>query len=200
MGKKNDLTSEDKANITRRLAAGENTLQIAHNINRDHRTIKAFTANSDKRRTRSDKGIHRCVTRHDLTALKRSTSRKPLSSSKSIFNDAGVTLPSRPTRCRVLKKFAKVKSAVKQPPLKKIHKQKRIEWAKRYMKIDFNQVVFTDECRATLDGPDGFSRGWITRGTSPPIRLRRQQGGGESCFGRPYMDEIWLDHSEWAME
>ena len=35
------------------------------------------------------------------------------------------------------------------------------------MKLDFSKVIFTNECRATLDGPDG----WIIEGKS----LRRQQ-------------------------
>jgi len=50
------------------------------------------------------------------------------------------------------------------------------------MKIDFSRVMFTDECRATLDGPDGFSRGWVRKQTTAPIRLRRQQGGGGVMF------------------
>ena len=32
--------------------------------------------------------------------------------------------------------------------------------------------------RATLDGPDGWSRGWVIRGHQCPTRTRRQQGGG----------------------
>lgn len=32
--------------------------------------------------------------------------------------------------------------------------------------------------RVTLDGPDGWARGWITKGRSAPLRFRRQQGGG----------------------
>lgn len=32
--------------------------------------------------------------------------------------------------------------------------------------------------RITLDGPDGWVRGWLVHGSDPPVRLRRQQGGG----------------------
>ena len=53
---------------------------------------------------------------------------------------------------------------------------------KQYMKLDFRRVVFTDECRATLDGPDGFSRGWLHTATEIPRRIRRQQGGGGIMF------------------
>lgn len=32
--------------------------------------------------------------------------------------------------------------------------------------------------RVTLDGPDGWARGWISNRHGAPLRLRRQQGGG----------------------
>ncbi|KAK7130479.1 hypothetical protein R3I93_019969 [Phoxinus phoxinus] len=32
--------------------------------------------------------------------------------------------------------------------------------------------------RVTLDGLDGWARGWISNGHRAPLRLRRQQGGG----------------------
>ena len=50
------------------------------------------------------------------------------------------------------------------------------------MKTDFRNVLFTDECRATLDGPDGWSSGWILHGRQPGVRIRRQQGGGGVMF------------------
>ena len=52
----------------------------------------------------------------------------------------------------------------------------------RYFKVDFKDVLFTDECRATLDGPDGFGRGWLADGAVRPSRFRRQQGGGGVMF------------------
>ena len=39
-------------------------------------------------------------------------------------------------------------------------------------------VLFTDESRATLDGLDGWSKGWVFRGDQCPTRMRRQQRGG----------------------
>lgn len=46
------------------------------------------------------------------------------------------------------------------------------------MKTDFQTVIWTDEARATLDGPDGWRRGWLLKKASPRLRYRRQQGGG----------------------
>ena len=58
---------------------------------------------------------------------------------------------------------------------------KRMTWAKENLKTNFSKVLFTDECRATLDGPDGFSRVWMMNNTPVPIQLKRKQGEG-GCF------------------
>ncbi|CAI9583104.1 unnamed protein product, partial [Staurois parvus] len=59
---------------------------------------------------------------------------------------------------------------------------KRLHWAEKYMKTNFQTVLFTDECHATLDGPDGWSSGWLVDGHPVSTRLRRQQGGSGVMF------------------
>ena len=46
------------------------------------------------------------------------------------------------------------------------------------MKTNFEHVLFTDESRATLDGPDGWMSGWLLNGATPQRSIRRQQGRG----------------------
>lgn len=65
------------------------------------------------------------------------------------------------------------------PPLTNALKQKWLQWAQTYMKTNFQTVLFTDECRATLDGQDGWSSGWLV---DVPPKLQRQQGGGGVMF------------------
>ena len=74
--------------------------------------------------------------------------------------------------------MAETKLPKKIPLLTRRHKTLRIDWAKTYMKTDMKHLLFTDKSRATLDGPDGWSRGWVIRGDQCPTRIRRQQGGG----------------------
>ena len=46
------------------------------------------------------------------------------------------------------------------------------------MKTNFENVLFTDQSRATLDGPDGWMSVWLLNSTTPPSKIRRQKGGG----------------------
>ena len=129
-------------------------------------------------RQRSDKGTFRKISRREISSIKRAVAKKPHSTSFKIFDEAGVPTRSRAGRCRILKSIGKVTKPIVTPPLKARHKLARLQWAKTYMKTNFEHVLFTDESRATLDGPDGWMRGWLLNGTKPQSRIRRQQGGG----------------------
>ncbi|CAJ0918717.1 unnamed protein product [Ranitomeya imitator] len=51
-------------------------------------------------------------------------------------------------------------------------------------------VLWTDEMRMTLDGPDRWARGWISKGQRAPLRLRPQQGGGGGLVWAGIKDEL----------
>ena len=51
--------------------------------------------------------------------------------------------------------MAETKCPKKNPLLTTRHETLRIDWGKTYMKTVMKHVLFTDESRATLDGPDG---------------------------------------------
>jgi transposase len=182
MGKKSDLSSAEKSLIVKSIANGMKTIDIAKEIGRDHRTVKKYVQNSQHERKRSDKGSMRKITPRKLRQIGRQLARKPLASSKEIFERVSAADVPKSTRCRILQGMASVRKPSTRPPLKNVHRENRVQWAKQYLKQDFQHVLFTDECRATLDGPDGWSSGWLRHDNAKPARIRRQQGGGGVMF------------------
>ena len=72
-----------------------------------------------------------------------------------LFESVCLPNTSKSTRCHILKSMSKCGKPVARPPLKCIHRELRLKWAENNMKVNFENVIFTDECRATLDGPNG---------------------------------------------
>ncbi len=144
--------------------------------------MKRFVADSEHRRVPADKGRMRKVSARQIRRIKRAAAKMPLQSSKQVFEAAGASGVPQTSRCRILQKLAVVHKPTIQPPLTNAHKQKQLQWAHTYTKTNFQTILFIDECRATLDGPDGWSSGWLVDGHHFPTRLRRQQGGGGVMF------------------
>lgn len=175
------LTAPEKTRIIQGLAEGLSLVHLAKELGRDARTLKSFTQNPTTK-ARRDKGTRRSISKRDLRNIGRVVKKGYHTTSGSIFRLAGVNSVSKTTRCRILKDVARHLKPIPRPPLTKLHKEKRLAWAKKYLKTDFNNVLFTDECRATVDGPDGWSKVWVSNGAQTPFRIRRQQGGGGVMF------------------
>lgn len=65
------------------------------------------------------------------------------------------------------------------PVLTPAHKEKRLEFARDHMQWsnkDWEKVVFSDEKKWNLDGPDGNNSYWHDLRKEPQIMSRRQQG------------------------
>ena len=61
----------------------------------------------------------------------------------------------KPPEIVYLGKLGSIKTMIKRPSLTSRHKRLRMEWSRKYMKTDMKFVLFIDESRASLDGPDG---------------------------------------------
>jgi hypothetical protein len=70
----------------------------------------------------------------------------------------------------------------KELPLTKVHKEQRLAFARLHISKcnDFKSVIFSDEKRFSLDGPDGLCSYVEYQATSifAPQRIKRQMGGG----------------------
>lgn len=188
MGKIFDLLDVEKEDIMLALSEGQSTLDISKRLSRDHRTIKSFLKKGLNARKRKNKILFNNVSSRQVSQIRRQVAKTPLCTSKVIFDEACVPNIPKTTRCRILQKVASVKKSKARPPLSKINKEKRVKWASDYMKTDFSNVIFSDECRASLDGPDGWASGWVLLNSQTPTRIRRQQGGGGVMFWAGMID------------
>lgn len=159
MGKATTLTTTEKSQIVEELGKGTPLKVIAKILGRHVVTIRRFVKNPYPSKPRSDCGVPRCVTQRDLRNIRKELKNNPSQSSAVIFKEANVPELSKTTRCRILRKIASNVVPQKKPPLSPRHKILRQEWAKKYLKTPMNLVIFTDEVRMTLDGPDGWSKG-----------------------------------------
>ena len=88
-------------------------------------------------------------------------------------------------------KIAKIRKKQTIPLIRQRSKAKRVPWANKYLNADFSKVICIDKSRATLDRPDGWSRGWIQNGTKVPMWLKRQKArGGVTLWARIAGDKL----------
>ena len=122
MGKKKDLTPQEKQQIVTLLAEGCTVYEVARLVQRDVRTVKKYTTGvHDTRKERSDAGFRK-VSAREMRCLTRALKKMPGSTSKAIFNEAAVERNNRATRNNILNDIAKVvKIRPRLPPVEEKH-------------------------------------------------------------------------------
>ena len=134
MGRGRDLNALEKSKILRLLRKGVANVEIAKEIGRHPRTISRFIASDQTGRKPRCSLSRTILTQRQTTNLKREMVKNPMSSSGDIFTAAGMPSIPRSTRCRILRGIGKVKKAQITPPVTKRHQERRLEWARKYMK------------------------------------------------------------------
>ena len=72
------------------------------------------------------------------------------------------------------------------------HKGLTLEWAKGYLNRPSDTILFTDETRMPLNGPDNWIKGWVLNNEKRPIITRRQKQGGGIMIWAGIMDDTIL--------
>ncbi|KAF0710334.1 hypothetical protein AaE_012577 [Aphanomyces astaci] len=94
---------------------------------------------------------------------------------------------------RILAKVThlKCKKRKKTPRLTAEHKKARVEWAKSHVDLGlgWNQIVFSDENKFNLDGPDGLQYYWHDLCKEDQSFSSRQNGGGSVMIWAGFSSE-----------
>lgn len=76
----------------------------------------------------------------------------------SPFSKVHVVKISRDSQNVVIEEFCQTCETGNLNSLKDIHKEDSLAWAQEYMKLNFQQPLFTDERRTNMDKPEWWSK------------------------------------------
>lgn len=175
-----ELSVEEKAKISSYLECNLSNREIAKRINRSHGLIDNFVRLGENYGQRKRTGCKPKLTNRQKRQII-SAASKPGSTSKKIKYELDLNVTDRRVR-QVLNQSNKVKWKKRQgkPRLKPHHITARLLFARKLMSwsAEWQKVVFSDEKKFNLDGPDGCQYYWHDLRKEPETRMSRNFGGG----------------------
>jgi len=174
------LTDKELGAIFALHRVGKSNRAIAKHIQRSEKAVRTALSNTYTpkvkkkvgRKTKVKASLVRYIFR--LACVKQFSSRK-------IAHEIGNKV-SKSTILKILRstKLAKYIKRRPTPHLKKEHKSRRLSFAKEYINIPafWERVIFSDEKKFNLDGPDGCQYYWHDLRREPEAYSKRVSGGG----------------------
>jgi transposase len=177
---KREITDEDRGQMNALFQAGFSKRDIARRVGRDEKTVRRHLAQPDPTKRKKRPGRPRKITDRDARHVFRLAIVKKMSCNK--IAAALETKPSKSTVVRALRnhEFAKYSKRKPAPALKPHHRLARLTFAAKHRNKRFfwRRVLFTDEKKFNLDGPDGFGFYWHHVKAKPEFYSKRVSGGG----------------------
>ncbi|RCN33912.1 transposase, partial [Ancylostoma caninum] len=149
--------------------------------------------NPDEYNKKKDTGRRRTLTAHDERQICRRASNSCLSLNQI---RADLELPiSKSTVWRALPRSEYIVREImkKAPRLTPLHKAARLEFVRRNITTDWNTIIFSDEKKFNLDGPDGVKSYWRDLRKNPITFSRRNFGGGSLMVWGAFCDVAKLE-------
>jgi transposase len=183
MGRGKDLSDYTKGQIDAFHAEGLSERDIAERVGRSKSAVHQ-QINKDPNYIPEKRGRKRKLSERDDRAIIRAVSNKR-TSSRRIKHELRLDVSSRTIR-RVLHKcpYLSYDKMRRGPWSNPRIKRERYEWsiAVLHMGPRWQQVIFSDEKKFNLDGPDGLNYYWHDNRKDKIRFSKRQQGGGGIMF------------------
>lgn len=174
------LTIEERAKILAYRDSGKKIREIAAKLNRNKKTICNFLKDTDNYGKNLRSGRPPIIDNRDIRAIKRLAVNKSISPSQIRLQ---LSLPITTRRIQqILNNDANLKyqKRLHEPKLLPRHKAKRLEFAEhhKFWEEQWKFIIFSDEKKFNLDGPDGCQKYWRDLRTERETRYSRNFQGG----------------------
>ena len=183
------LTIEQKTIITTLNSTHHSNRAIAKAINRSPKVVSSYLRDPANYGKKNRTGRPSKMTQRDKRRICAEVKRTGMGA-KRIQKTLSISVSPRTIRRFLANESGFQYTKMKQSPiLSHEHKQKRVEWALEHVTwgpTQWRKVVFSDEKKFNLDGPDGFAYYWKHDEGQEKIFSKRQGGGKSvmiwSCF------------------
>lgn len=174
------LSNEERARVSAFKEMGLSNRQIATKLGRSSCVIDNFVKLGSQYGKNGKYGRTRKLSERTKRLILRKAKCKNMFSSQI---QADLKLPVTARRVRQIlseDKNLKFKKRLSKPPLNNAHKKDRMTFAEEHMSwtSEWNKVIFSDEKKFNLDGPDGFQYYWHDLRSEEQVRMSRNFGGG----------------------
>ena len=189
------LTEKEKGKIDLLSSDKLSTREIGKKIKRSHTVVANYLKLKDNYGLKGNRGRVSKLTRLTKKKIIHLASKESMSASK-IKHELQLPESTR-TIQRVLKQcptliYKKFKS---RPKLTAAHKLARLAFAENSIKsrVDWSKIVWSDEKKFNLDGPDGIRYYWHDLRKEPKTFSKRQFGGGSLMIWGAFVNGTIFD-------